>query len=75
LISRILHYLQDRWVGLVAVIVIENLVMPKSVDVYVLESKLGSGQFGDVYKGYSKVDGQDVAVKSMRRDRIKGTPG
>jgi serine/threonine protein kinase len=75
LISRILHYLQDRWVGLVAVIVIENRVMPKSVDVYVLESKLGSGQFGDVYKGYSKVDGQDVAVKSMRRDRIKGTPG
>jgi serine/threonine protein kinase len=67
--------LQDRWVGLVAVIVIENRVMPKSVDVYVLESKLGSGQFGDVYKGYSKVDGQDVAVKSMRRDRIKGTPG
>ncbi len=58
-----------------AVIVIENRVMPKSVDVYVLESKLGSGQFGDVYKGYSKVDGQDVAVKSMRRDRIKGTPG
>ncbi len=75
MISRILHYLQDRWVGLVAVIVIENRVMPKSVDVYVLESKLGSGQFGDVYKGYSKVDGQDVAVKSMRRDRIKGTPG
>lgn len=46
--------------------------MPKSVDVYVLESKIGSGQFGDVYRGYSKVDGQDVAIKSMRRDRIKG---
>ena len=47
--------------------------MPKSVDVYVLEAKLGSGQFGDVYRGYSKVDGQDVAIKCMRRDRIKGT--
>ena len=55
------------------VIVIENQVMPKSVDVYVLEAKLGSGQFGDVFRGYSKVDGQDVAIKSMRRDRIKGT--
>lgn len=47
--------------------------MPKTVDIYVLEGKLGSGQFGDVFRGYSKVDGQDVAVKSMRRDRIKGT--
>ncbi len=46
--------------------------MPKAVDIYVLESKIGSGQFGDVYRGYSKVDGQDVAVKTIRRDKIKG---
>lgn len=46
--------------------------MPKSVDVYVLESKIGSGQFGDVFRGYSKVDGVDVAVKTIRRDKIKG---
>jgi len=48
--------------------------MPKSVDVYVLEAKIGSGQFGDVFRGYSKVDGQDVAIKTIRRDKIKGTP-
>jgi serine/threonine-protein kinase ULK/ATG1 len=46
--------------------------MPKAVDIYVLETKIGSGQFGDVYRGYSKVDGQDVAVKTIRRDKIKG---
>ena len=46
--------------------------MPKSVDIYVLESKIGSGQFGDVFRGYSKVDGVDVAVKTIRRDKIKG---
>jgi serine/threonine-protein kinase ULK/ATG1 len=46
--------------------------MPKAVDVYVLESKIGAGQFGDVYRGYSKVDGRDVAVKTIRRDKIKG---
>ena len=46
--------------------------MPKSVDIYVLETKIGQGQFGDVYRGYSKVDGIDVAIKAMRRDKIKG---
>jgi len=46
--------------------------MRKIVDVYVLETKIGSGQFGDVYKGYSKIDEQDVAVKTIRRDKIKG---
>ena len=46
--------------------------MPKSVDIYVLETKIGSGQFGDVYRGYSKVDGTDVAVKTIKRDKIKG---
>lgn len=46
--------------------------MPKAVDIYVLETKIGSGQFGDVYRGYSKVDGVDVAVKTIKRDKIKG---
>jgi serine/threonine protein kinase len=50
-----------------------NKSMPKAVDIYVLETKIGSGQFGDVYRGYSKVDGVDVAVKTIKRDKIKGT--
>lgn len=46
--------------------------MPKAVDIYVLDRKIGAGQFGDVYKGYSKIDGSDVAIKTIRRDRVKG---
>lgn len=49
-----------------------NKSMPKAVDIYVLETKIGSGQFGDVFRGYSKVDGTDVAVKTIKRDKIKG---
>lgn len=46
--------------------------MPKAVDIYVLEKKIGAGQFGDVFKGYSKIDGQEVAIKTISRDRVKG---
>ena len=46
--------------------------MPKAVDIYVLDKKIGAGQFGDVFKGYSKVDGSDVAIKTISRDRVKG---
>lgn len=46
--------------------------MPKAVDIYVLEKKIGSGQFGDVFKGYSKVDGTEVAIKTINRSKIKG---
>ena len=46
--------------------------MPKAVDIYVLEKKIGSGQFGDVYRGYSKVDGTDVAIKTISRAKVKG---
>jgi Protein kinase domain. len=41
--------------------------MPKVIDVYVLDNKIGSGQFGDVYYGYSKIDGTSVAIKAMNR--------
>ena len=47
--------------------------MPKAVDFYVLEKKIGSGQFGYVFKGYSKVDGTEVAIKTINRSKIKGT--
>lgn len=46
--------------------------MPKAVDIYVLEKKIGSGQFGDVFKGYSKIDGTEVAIKTINRSKIKG---
>ena len=46
--------------------------MPRQVDNYILERKIGSGQYGEVFKGYNKLNGQDVAVKVIRRDFIKG---
>ena len=46
--------------------------MPKQVDNYILERKIGAGQFGEVYKGFNKNNGQDVAVKVVRRDILKG---
>jgi len=46
--------------------------MPKVVDNFVLERKIGQGQFGDVYKGYNKLNNLDVAIKVMSREMIKG---
>src|SRR5690242_14383840 len=46
--------------------------MPKQVDNYILERKIGAGQFGEVFKGYNKANGQDIAVKVVRRDLLKG---
>jgi hypothetical protein len=48
--------------------------MPKVVDNYVFERKIGSGQYGDVYKGYNKQDNTDIAIKAIKRENIKGTP-
>lgn len=47
--------------------------MPKVVDNYVFERKIGSGQYGDVYKGYNKVDNTDIAIKAIKRENIKGS--
>jgi serine/threonine-protein kinase ULK/ATG1 len=46
--------------------------MPKVVDNYVFERKIGSGQYGDVYKGYNKTDNGDIAIKAIKRENIKG---
>lgn len=41
--------------------------MPKVVDNYVLERKIGHGQFGEVFKGYNKLTNQDIAIKCVKR--------
>ena len=48
--------------------------MPKVVDNYVFERKIGSGQYGDVFKGYNKANGMDIAIKAIKRENIKGIP-
>lgn len=46
--------------------------MVKVVDNYVLERQIGKGQFGEVYKSYNKVSGEDIAVKTINRASLKG---
>jgi len=46
--------------------------MPKVIENYMLERKIGSGQFGEVFKGRDTVTDQPVAVKCVRRDLLKG---
>lgn len=46
--------------------------MPKLVDSYVMTRVIGSGQFGEVLKGYDRTTNNDIAVKVIKRDKIKG---
>ena len=46
--------------------------MPKKIENFVMENKIGSGQFGEVYKGYNKDNGEEVAIKSMSRSLFTG---
>lgn len=48
--------------------------MPKVIDKYVLEEVIGKGQFGEVFRGRHQDTLQVVAIKSIRRDMIKGMP-
>ena len=41
--------------------------MSKIVDNYILERRIGSGQFGDVYKGFNKDTNEDIAAKVINR--------
>jgi serine/threonine-protein kinase ULK/ATG1 len=46
--------------------------MPKVVENYVLERKIGSGQYGDVFKGFNRTNSQDIAIKVINREKLKG---
>lgn len=46
--------------------------MPKLIDNYVLNRKLGAGQFGEVLKGYDRTNNNDIAVKVIKRENLKG---
>lgn len=49
--------------------------MPKLIDNYVLSRKIGAGQYGEVFKGYDRATNNDIAVKSIRRENVKGRGG
>ena len=46
--------------------------MPRQIGDFVLEKKIGEGQFGEVFKGYDKKTGREVAIKAISRDLVKG---
>lgn len=46
--------------------------MVKIVENYLLQRPIGKGQFGQVWKGQNKLNGQDVAIKAIGRANLKG---
>lgn len=48
--------------------------MNKVIENYVLKEKLGSGQYGDVFKAEDQNTGQVVAVKVMNVKKFRTTP-
>lgn len=46
--------------------------MPKIIDNYLFINKIGSGQYGDVYKGSDQSTGIDVAIKAIKQENMKG---
>jgi serine/threonine protein kinase len=47
-------------------------LMPKLIDNYVLNRKIGAGQYGEVYKGYDRATNNDIAVKAIKRENVHG---
>eukprot|EP01017_Pseudomicrothorax_dubius_P040621 TRINITY_DN6381_c0_g1_i3.p1 TRINITY_DN6381_c0_g1~~TRINITY_DN6381_c0_g1_i3.p1 ORF type:complete len:337 (-),score=62.55 TRINITY_DN6381_c0_g1_i3:18-1028(-) len=64
--------IRDRYMGILKNFRAKSRIMPKVVESYVLERKIGSGQFGEVFKGYDKTTNRDVAVKVVKRELIRG---
>jgi len=46
--------------------------MLKRVGNYILEHKIGSGSFGEVYQGHNETNGQRVSIKVMERSLLTG---
>ena len=46
--------------------------MPKLIDNYVLNRKIGAGQYGEVFRGYDRATNLEIAVKSIKRENVKG---
>jgi serine/threonine-protein kinase ULK/ATG1 len=42
------------------------------VNNYVLNKKIGAGQFGEVLKGYDRTTNNDMEVKIIKRENLKG---
>ena len=49
----------------------EQTQKSKKIDNYVMEEVLGSGQFGDVYKGLNIITQEHVAIKTIKREILK----
>ncbi len=48
--------------------------MNKTIEDYILQEKIGSGQYGYVYRAEHKKTKQLFAVKVMNADKFKQTP-
>ncbi len=48
--------------------------MNKTIEDYILQEKIGSGQYGNVYRAEHKKTKQLFAVKVMNADKFKQTP-
>ena len=66
--SEVWRWFCNRW-AIISII----LTMPKLIDNYVLSRKIGAGQYGEVFKGYDRATNNDIAVKSIRRENVKGS--
>jgi len=44
--------------------------MGKIIDNYILEHKIGQGQYGKVYYGYCKDNNLEIAAKQIKKKRM-----
>ncbi len=71
--STVYNILRDLDLGFYKFKHIHVSLMPKLIDNYVLNRKIGAGQYGEVYKGYDRANNNDIAVKAIKRENVKGS--